>query len=49
MGDDALSKLVSRVGSQWAAQREVFQALSQDEKLMVIDLSHVFCESQNIP
>ena len=49
MGDDALSKLVARVGSQWAAQREVFQALAQDEKHMAIDLSHVFSESQNIP
>ena len=49
MGDDALSKLLSRVGMQWAAQRDVFKALAKDEKHMAIDLSHVFSDSQSIP
>lgn len=49
MGDDALSKLLPRVGHQWAAQRDVFRALARDERHMAIDLSHVFSESQNIP
>ena len=49
MGDDALSGLVSRIGFQWASQRDVFRTLAQDEKHMAIDLSHVFSESQNIP
>lgn len=49
MGDDSLSKLLSRVGMQWVAQREVFYALAKDEKHMAIDLSHVFSDSQSIP
>ncbi|EQD48713.1 transposase IS4, partial [mine drainage metagenome] len=49
MGDDALSRLVPRIGAQWAAQRDVFRTLAQDEKHMAIDLSHVFSEAQEIP
>lgn len=49
MSDDALPKLLQRVGFQWAAQRDVFRILAQDEKHMAIDLSHVFSEGQSIP
>lgn len=49
MGDDALSKLLPRIGFQWAAQRDVFAALARDEKHMAIDLSHVFSDSEGIP
>lgn len=49
MGDDAISKLLPRIGFQWGAQREVFRTLAQDEKHMAIDLSHVFSEGQSIP
>jgi transposase len=49
LGDDTFPNLLRRVGFQWAAQRDVFRALAQNEKHMAIDLSHVFSESQRIP
>lgn len=49
MGDDALAKLIPRIGHQWATQRDVFRDLAKDEKHMAIDLSHVFSHSEGIP
>lgn len=49
MSDDALPKLLQRVGFQWAAQRDVFRILAQDENHVAIDLSHVFREGQSVP
>ena len=44
-----LSNLIPRIGMQWAAQRDFFNRMSNEENHMAIDLSHIFSESQNIP
>ena len=49
LNKNSLSRLLPRVGLQWAAQRDFFARMAHDEKHMAIDLSHLFSESQNIP
>lgn len=49
LDDDEFPNVLRRIGFQWAAQRDVFRTLAQNEKHMAIDLSHLFSESQNIP
>lgn len=48
LSKNSITQLLPRLGRQWAAQRDFFSQLSQDEKHMAIDLSHIFSNSQNI-
>ena len=48
LSKNSLTQLLPRIGRQWIAQRDFFSRLSQDEKHMAIDLSHIFSNSQNI-
>lgn len=48
LSKNSLTQLLPRIGRQWNAQRDFFSQLSQDEKHMAIDLSHIFSHSQNI-
>ena len=49
LSKNSLSSLLSRVGRHWPAQRDFFDRIACDEKHMVIDLSHIFSDSQSIP
>ncbi len=48
LSKNSLTQLLPRIGRQWITQRDFFSQLSQDEKHMAIDLSHIFSDSQNI-
>ena len=48
LSKNSLTQLLPRIGRQWNTQRDFFSQLSQDEKHMAIDLSHIFSNSQNI-
>ncbi len=48
LSKNSLTQFLPRIGRQWIAQRDFFSQLSQDEKHMAIDLSHIFSNSQNI-
>ena len=49
LSKNSLSGLLSRLGSQWPAQRDFFDQMAAGEKHMAIDLSHIFSDSQQIP
>lgn len=48
LSKNSLTQLLPRIGRQWNAQRDFFKQLSQDERHMAIDISHIFSDSQNI-
>ena len=49
LSKNSLSELLTRLGRQWPAQRDLFARMASSEKHMAIDLSHIFSDSQNIP
>jgi len=49
LSKNSLTDLLKRIGSQWNKQREFFSLMSQGERHMAIDLSHIFSDSKNVP